>query len=98
MSFEAYEPIKPETTMGNNMGESLINRLERPDGNMKVSDLLDNNKNTIMETAANMVDHFSQIIDRLPKDMQEQLISSLPVPGPHDVVYAGIINAYRKTA
>lgn len=100
MSFEAYNPEATENFYNNNVGDAFLMDLEGsgPMDRMSVSELLDKNEQTVMETAANMVKHFSNVLSNLPEEMQRELIESLPTPGKHDVVYAGMIDTFNKSA
>lgn len=99
MSFEGYRPEAADNFYNNHVGDALIFQVEGPmeaNEKMSVTDLLDRNEETIKQTAMNMVEHFSKILGKLPEHMQKELIDSLPTPGRHDVVYAGMIDSYNK--
>lgn len=99
MSFESFNANEKEPVDNVNLGDSLINQLNEPTEKSSISDLLERNQATIMQYAANIVDHFSLVLDKLPASEQKKVVDGFPQNlGPHDVVYQGMRDHYLAKA
>lgn len=97
MSFESFSPSEPVDNV--DFGDSLINQLNQPMESNNIFELLERNQETIMQYAANIVDHFSVVMDKLPQSEQQKVIEGFPTDlGPHDVVYQGMKDQYMAKA